>query len=132
MAIRVRLSAEEGIEGRVASASPAADPRTGLYQVKLRLANPSRAIKPGMLARVSFPLETRNNVLVVPNQAIFIESGIEFVFVASSGVVHKRQVSIGAANETITEVTAGLVEGEEVVLDGQSFLNEGDAVSVVQ
>jgi HlyD family secretion protein len=134
MPVGVGLAAggTEGTTGKVASVSPAADPRTGLYEVKVRLANPARAIRPGTLARLAFPLEERRDVLVVPNQAVFVESGEEWVFVAASGIARKTRVRVGTANETVTEIVSGAAEGDEVVLDGQSFLNEGEAVTIVR
>jgi HlyD family secretion protein len=45
------------LQGVVDTVSPAADPRTQGYLVKIRIDNPGVALRPGMLARVSFPVE---------------------------------------------------------------------------
>jgi HlyD family secretion protein len=118
------------LEGIVDSISPAADPRTGLYAVKIKFANPTGGIKAGMLARVRFPVKTAAGVLAVPNSAVFTDAGSEYVFIAENGVARKRQVEIGMADASDTEITQGVSEGDFAVVDGQSFLNDGDRIAI--
>jgi len=118
------------LSGVVDTVSPAADPRTQGYLVKIRIDNPGGVLRPGMLARVSFPTERRANVLAVPSQALVTESGAQYAYVAAGGVVKKVAVQTGISDETMTEITAGLSEGDLVITEGQSFLNEGDRVTV--
>lgn len=133
---RVPVSAEaaggEPLTGVVDTVSPAADPRTQGYLVKIRIDNPGAELRPGMLARVSFPMERRTNVLAVPSQALVIESGVQYAYVAAGGAVKKVAVQTGIADETMTEITAGLSEGDLVITEGQSFLNEGEKVTVAK
>jgi len=118
------------LSGVVDTVSPAADPRTQGYLVKIRIDNPGSVLRPGMLARVSFPMERRANVLAVPSQALVTESGVQYASIAAGGVVQKVAVQTGISDETMTEITAGLSEGDLVITEGQSFLNEGDRVTV--
>ena len=131
---RVPVNAEAAgsgpLSGVVDTVSPAADPRTQGYLVKIRIDNPGSVLRPGMLARVSFPMERRANVLAVPSQALVTESGVQYAYIAAGGVVKKVAVQTGISDETMTEITAGLSEGDLVITEGQSFLNEGDRVTV--
>src|SRR5208283_4855858 len=110
--------------------SPAADPRTQGYSVKVRITAPGDAVRPGMLARVSFPVDSRSGIVVVPNQALVSDSGVQNVYVVEDGVVKKLAVQTGISDEAVTEVTAGLAEGALVITEGQSFLNEGEKVTI--
>ena len=96
------------LTGVVETVSPAADPRTQGYAVKIRIQNPGDALRPGMLARVSFPVESRTGILVVPNQALVTDSGVQNVYTVEAGVVKKIAVQTGISDETVTEITAGL------------------------
>ncbi len=120
------------LTGVVETVSPAADPRTQGYAVKIRIENPGDALRPGMLARVSFPMERRTGILVVPNQALFTDSGVQNAYVVEAGVVKKVVVQTGISDEEMTEVTAGLWEGALVITEGQSFLNEGEKVTITK
>jgi HlyD family secretion protein len=119
-------------EGTVETVSPAADARSQGYTVKLSLDNADQAVKPGMLAKVSLPAEIHKNTLTVPNQAVITEDGIQYILVVADQKIKRKKITIGLSDEKMTEVTAGLSEGELVVTEGQSFLNPGDPVNQVK
>jgi HlyD family secretion protein len=120
------------LKGVVDSISPAADPRTQGYTVKIRIDNPGSAVRPGMFARVRFPVEKRDHVLVVPNSAVITEAGVDSVLEVADGVVKKTSVQVGISDDSVTEILSGLDEGALVVTEGQSFLNEGEKVAITR
>ena len=126
--VRAEAAGTRVMPGVVDTVSPAADPRTQGYMVKVRIDHPDPALRPGMLARVFFPVERRAGVLAVPNQALVMESGAQYVDVDVDGIVKKVPVQTGISDDSVTEVTAGLSEGDFVITEGQSFLNEGERV----
>ena len=135
---RVPLSVDSAggvrLQGVVESISPAADPRTQAYAVKVRIDHPGDAIRPGMFARVSFPVDRQADVLVVPNGALVSETGVDYVYAvvpANGGtVVKKLTVQPGIADDSVTAILSGLTEGALVVTEGQSFLNDGAPVKI--
>lgn len=114
--------------GRVESVSPAADPRTMLYQVRVALDNPKGALRSGMLAKLRIPVETRAGALLVPERAVFSSSGGDSVYVVVEGVARLRAVGLGESDGTSVEILSGLKEGDLVVTEGQEFLSDGEAV----
>jgi len=118
-----------GVAGVVRSVSPAADPRTLAYTVKVRLDQPPEAVRPGMFARVSFPVDRRVDVLTIPNSAIQSESGVQYVYSVVNGVLRRVDIQTGLSDASLTEVLGGLSEGAMVVTEGQSFLNDGQKVT---
>ncbi len=120
------------IQGVVDTISPAADPRSQGYLIKVAVSNAGGSLRPGMFARVSFPVEDRTNVLVVPNSAVVTETGVDYVYAVRDGVVKKRAVETGIATDTVTEITSGLEDGTPVVTEGQTFLNDGQKVRPVE
>ena len=120
------------IQGTVDTISPAADPRSQGYLVKVAVRNAGGSLRPGMFARVSFAMEDRANVLVVPNSAIVTETGVDYVYTVADGVVEKKSVQTGIATDAVTEITSGLSDGTMVVIEGQTFLNDGQKVRPVE
>jgi len=120
------------MQGVVDTISPAADPRSQGYLIKVSVSNNDGLLRPGMFARVSFPVEDRANVLVVPNGAIVTETGIDYVYEVTDGVVKKTAVETGVSTDAVTEITSGLAEGALVVTEGQTFLTDGQKVTPVQ
>lgn len=128
--IPVRINALEGkvFEGVVAVISPAADARTQSYLLKVKVENPEGEISPGMFAKVSLPAEDKDDVLVVPSEAIVVENGVQYVYTVAEGKVLKKAVETGLANDSITEVAGNLKSGEFVITEGQNFLTSGEEV----
>jgi multidrug efflux pump subunit AcrA (membrane-fusion protein) len=128
--VRVDSAGNAQMDGVVDTVSPASDPRTQGYLVKVRIDHPDPGLRPGMLARVSFPVEKRTGVLAVPNQALVTDSGVQYLYVVDEGVVKRAAVQTGISDDAVTEITSGVAEGDQVITEGQTFLNEGDRVTI--
>jgi RND family efflux transporter MFP subunit len=123
--------------GIVDSVSPAADPRSMLYQVRILIPNADGALQGGMLARVRIPVETRRGALLVPERSTFSENGADYVLVVAldssggkEGSVSRRRVTLGESDGSSVEALDGLSQGELVVTAGQEFLGDGDRVKI--
>ena len=113
------------LKGRVARLSPAADPVTHTYLVKLDI---QAKTKSGAFARVLFPAG-QSRSLRVPQTALQNRAGIVGVFVLDAqGIAQYRMVRTGAASHNGVEILAGLKAGERVITDGAASLNNGDQV----
>lgn len=129
--ITLKLNAMENkiAEGVVDYISPNAESKSKAYTVKILL-NTTDELKSGMFARVILPEAIKENVLTVPNEAIKIENSVSVVFIAAEGSVKKVVVTTGLANDRFTEIIDGLNVGDEVITEGQIFLNEGEKVTI--
>jgi len=115
------------IQARVAQLSPAADPVSRLFQVKLDTAAPG--LKSGLFARALFP-EGERQVLAVPQSALVVRAGIEGVFVVNpAGLAEFRMIRKGAAYQGHVEIQAGLNPGERIVTEGAQRLESGDKIT---
>jgi HlyD family secretion protein len=135
-ALRAARSAAS-FPGKVDSVSPAADGRSMLYAVKVRVPNPNGLIKGGMIARISVPLEARRGAVVASERAVFSENGGDFVFVAvpdgAGGYkAEKRPLRLGETDGESAEILEGLSPGELVVVEGKEFIGSGDPISAVK
>jgi cobalt-zinc-cadmium efflux system membrane fusion protein len=86
--------------------------------VWIQLANPQGLLKPNMFARASIILRRNDAALTIPNGAIIEANGEKFVFVREGGKYHRVEISIGAKDDEYSEITDGLVPGDEVVTQG--------------
>jgi HlyD family secretion protein len=110
----------EEIEGEVTAIKSIGTVSGGIitYEVRVEIAPIEVPIRPDMTASATVVIEEKENVLLVPNRAIRYEEGVEYVEVLDqSGGTEVRRVAIatGASNDAVTEVTAGLEEGDLVV-----------------
>jgi len=87
------------------------------FEVKVTLdkTNPE-VMKPGNQVKGFIFVRKQEDVIAVPNQALFFNNGEAFVQVKRSSGTGKRPVEIGARSITRTVITKGLEEGEEILL----------------
>ncbi|MDP2786924.1 MAG: efflux RND transporter periplasmic adaptor subunit [Pseudomonadota bacterium] len=118
---------DQPVSAKVARLSPAADPMTHTYTVKLDVAAPG--LKSGAFARVLFPTGKRS-VLAVPAAAVLDRAGITGVFVVDAqGTAQYRMLRVGKSQGGLVEVLSGLNPGERVVTGNAQAVNNGDKVS---
>ena len=104
--------------GKVTAIDPVATIQQGVpvYGVDIRIDIPAKAVRAGMTGTATVIVANKPDVLTVPNLAIRSSSGRRFVQVLREGKVEEATVAFGISNESMTEVTEGLQEGDQVVL----------------
>jgi len=73
-------------------------------------------LREGMSVTVSIVITQKNNVLLVPNQAISRQGGKNVVNVLKNGLTELRPITTGISDWQYTEATDGLSEGEQVII----------------
>ncbi len=109
------------------------DPNTGTIQLMATFPNNDHRLWPGQFSNVVLDLGEQQNVLAVPSQAVQAGQQGDYVFVVKPDkTVEVRQVKVGSAVNSLTEVLQGLSGGETVVTDGQVRLVPGSKVYFTQ
>ena len=103
-----------------------------LFDLELRVLNPDGHILPGMFARVDLIKQIFNQALAVPLYAIITQGDNRFVYIEKNGHAERRNVELGPLIDWQVQVTSGLRDGEKVIVVGQRFLNDGQAVEVIK
>lgn len=73
-------------------------------------------IRPGLTAHVAVDVDRREDVLAIPSEAVAIREGRDVCYVAGEDGIERRSITIGRSTKDLLEVTSGLAEGEEVVM----------------
>ena len=114
-------------QGKVEYIYPSLDPKTRTLKVRLRFDNPEEALKPNMYANVKIFGGAKNDILVIPMEALIRTGRNERVIVAlGEGRFEARTVNAGIESGDWVEIVSGLKSGEEVVVSGQ-FLIDSEA-----
>jgi len=120
----------ETYRGRVAYIYPSLDQKSRTVQVRLEFPNPNLELKPGMYADVRIQTRPKQNVTVIPNEAIIRTGERNIVFVAKGdGAFEPREVTLGmegGQRNNEIEVLSGLKPGEQIVTSGQ-FLFDSES-----
>lgn len=119
-------------QATVEQISPAADPWTKMFQVRIAIPNEGGELKGGMTGETRVETGLAEGVLAVPRDALIQSGADRYVFIVEDGTAVRRDVTIGLAGETMVAVQEGLTEGEQVVAVGAEFLQPGSAVRAVR
>lgn len=135
---RVSVLLEDGSpyphEGRVQLTEVTVDPSSGSVTLRAKLPNPDGLLLPGMYVRAVVAEGSVPNAVLVPQQAITrSRRGDPSVRVVKpDDTIETRPVTVARAMATDWLVTAGLVAGERLVLEGGRNTPDGAKVKVVQ
>ncbi len=111
---------EKTVEGRVRSIIPSVDAASRRFEVNVAVAD-NTGLVPGMYGRARIVLGSRP-VLALPQKAMVERGGLLGVYVVdTSDRVAFRWVRFGRKQGEWTEVTAGLGQGERVILGGEGL-----------
>lgn len=112
---------EETFTGHVIQISPVGSSVQGVveYDVRIQMdGDTDGRIKPGMTAAVNIVVEEKDDVFVVPNDAIVMVDDQESVYVKRDGMYVAVPVTLGGYSDSYSEVlSADIEEGELIVLN---------------
>ena len=136
----VTFDAYPGVEfkAKVFEVSPVLDTSTRTMAIKLRIEPADSRIKVGMYARVRLVTDSVENAIVIPNAAMITRDGKPYVFVLANqqegkknATVRLQSVKVGISVDNKTEIADGLSAGDEIIIKGQSLLNDGAQVNII-
>ncbi|MCD6098348.1 efflux RND transporter periplasmic adaptor subunit [bacterium] len=120
--------------GRITNISPVVDPMSRSVKVECMVRNKDYLLKPGMFARVTLPTVTKENVLILPQNAVVrnLETGEIYAFTVKNNIAHKKMLKLGLENEDSVEVISGVSADDLVVSRGNYYLSDGATVEIVE
>lgn len=91
------------------------------FEVKIEVLGEKKSLlKPEMTANVAIILAQKDDVLLVPAEAVVRKAGEHFAEVLKGESKEQRKVEIGLSDLTSTEIASGLSEGDVVVVNRES------------
>lgn len=81
---------------------------------------------------IQVPISGHSEVLTIHKDAIVTQQGQHVVYIVEDGSAMPRPISIGRATASRFEVTAGLNNGDVVVVRGNERLSPGQKVAIIE
>lgn len=135
MGAKAELILEEGwkypFEGKVTLIDNRIQEDLGALTIRAEFPNPEQIMIPGMFVRVFLTEGTRENALLIPQQALFrTPAGDPYVWVVGEdSTVGQRSVVSNRILGNMALIDSGLKAGERVVVEGVQHLALGAKVS---
>lgn len=131
--VKVDAYPKRVFRGEVSRVSPVCDPATRSIPVEVVLENPGHKLKPGMFAEVTLITAVHSNALLLPREAVVedLEENSKYVFIVKEGNAIKKEVKTGLVSGKEIEITQGINKNDEVIIKGQHWLKDGEAIQIV-
>lgn len=127
------IGVDAPVEGTVAFIDNAVDTTTGTIRLRGEFANEGHVLWPGQLVSVSLTLGHDANAVVLPDHAVQNGPNGTYVFVVKADQrAEQRPVAVARIVAGQAVIEKGVAAGETVVLDGQSRVEDGAALKVVE
>ena len=132
------------LTGKVVRIIPDADPRTRSLPVVIQIDNPASStdgmaghlLKPGLLAEASLEIGRGQLVKMVPKDALVLNQGAASIYVVDhsgdQARVREEPVKTGRSNGNWIEISGKIEEGDEVVVQGNERLRNGESVTIMK
>lgn len=133
VALKFETYGDEEFEGKVNIVYPTIDAATHTFPVEITVPNNDRRIRPGMYGHATINFGSENRV-VVPDVAVIKQagSGDYYIYTYADGKVSYDKIEIGSRLGDKYELISGVASGAKVVTAGQTALNNGMEVNVIE
>lgn len=121
LGVRVRAWPEDRFEGEVHFIASYVDTGTRTVQVKAKLNNDHRKLKPGMFGEVFLAMETFDQAMLIPEPALFriLNSREASLYrVTADNKVEMVTVVTGKRLAGVVQILSGLEIGDKVIVEG--------------
>ena len=125
--------------GTVIEIAPVVDQNSATYPVKIDITDPSKEIKPGMTASITFNFQgdstQKDTALIIPVKSVGEDGEGNFVFLIESeegntAIVKKQRIKIEELTNGGFKIKSGLSEGQKIATAGLQTLLNGQKVKL--
>lgn len=126
----------DAFQGRIFTVAPIINPGSRTFTVTLDIADPRDLLRPGMYAEIELVLQRIADALLLPASAVLDRAAERFVFVVEgsgqTAVASARTVVPGLSNSAEVQILSGIDPQDRVIVEGNSFLEEGQRIEVLE
>ncbi len=119
---RISVDGVNWLQGTIIQRHHRLDETTRTQSIRIEVDNRDDLLHPGQFVRVALPSGDSATTVAVPSSAVILLQGSPAVFKLEGDEIHPQAVETGLTRGGYTAITAGLIEGEEVVIQGAFLL----------
>ncbi|MFN3894920.1 MAG: efflux RND transporter periplasmic adaptor subunit [Acinetobacter sp.] len=120
---------DQSFPARINFIAPSIDPQRGTVEVRLTVNPVPDFLRQDMTVSVNVETAKRARALAIPNDALSsIKGDKAVVLMVRDGKVQRQQITLGLRGLAMSEVKTGLSEGDQVLADAESSLEDGTRV----
>jgi HlyD family secretion protein len=123
-------------QGSIFTVAPTINPGSRTFTVTVDITDPQDLLRPGMYAEIELVLQRIPDALLIPASAVLDRAGGRIVFVVEgsgqTAVASARTVVPGLSSAAEVQILSGIDPEDRVIVEGNSFLEEGQRIGVLE
>jgi membrane fusion protein (multidrug efflux system) len=132
----LRLTLADGsvhpFRGRMTVVGRSVSTETGTLPLQAEFPNPGGVLRPGQFGRVTLPIATLSNAIVIPQRAVQELQGTYNVYiVGADSVAQISEIEVGTRVDSSWVVSKGLKPSDRIVVEGLQKVRSGAKVRPV-
>lgn len=131
LTVQVDAYPGESFAGEVYAIDPKLDVANRSIGLRARVPNSDQRLRPGLFAQVNLRIASKDNTILVPEQAIMPRGDEAFVYVIEDGKAAMRPVKTGLRRSGRVELTDGISAGDVVITAGTQKIGPGSPVMAI-
>jgi len=120
--------------GTVTKIFPSADPVSKKVRVEISFNNENNDLIPESFVDVSIPVEQPSTTalsLYIPLKALTIAANEKYVYVVDGSQAEKRIVETGKTEGKQIEIIKGLLNGDEIIVEGNKNIKDQEEINII-
>jgi RND family efflux transporter MFP subunit len=123
--------------GSISEISPTLDTASRTMEIRVTVENPGSRLKAGMFAKVRIITEIKDDIVKIPASAMISRFGEQYVLGIDTSdpaapEEKKKIVVPGISIDGVLEIRQGLMPNEDIVIRGQTFLEDGSRINIIE
>lgn len=115
---------------KIYALEPQVDIATRTLRMRALVENKDGTLIPGTFANVTLPLESVEDALLVPTEALIPIQNGKMIFIVKNGKAKEVVVETGARTDSVVRVLSGVKVGDTILTSGVMSLRNGTPVNV--
>jgi len=128
----------EEFNGKIDKISISAEPRLRGFAVEISIDNRSNLLKPGTFVDIKLKTLEKNNIISISRETIIEKSDKKYIYTISKDEKEKKnkakltEIKTGLFSGDFIEVKKGLKINDELIIEGQTLLEDNILVNIVE
>lgn len=123
-------NSKEDYQATIYAIEPQVDIATRTLKLRAVADNKEGKLYPGTFANVILPLETVNDAILVPTEALIPIQNGKVIFVSKGGKANQVEVETGTRTDSMVRILSGIKAGDTILTSGVMSLKNGTPVKV--
>lgn len=109
---------QQSLLARISAIEPQLNAVSRSVRIRASVDNDSGKLRPGLFARVSLPIRQVENILWVPEGALFYQGDSKLIMISDEGKSLRKEVQIAGFDKGRVAVVSGIAANDDVVVAG--------------